>query len=160
LANMETKTLAINFNAIYKNSTVGDQMGQKVNFEKLKIKPQGGRIKLTLIINLEKGVKCTEDAPQKWQLDLPANGLWRTNQANGSLLKNKQVELDLTVPSERENKGNGESLLVTFKLNLCSGDVCFPKLFSVNFPINYDRNGQDCIIEDVNVYVNRINVKI
>jgi NHL repeat len=163
LANTETKTLAINFNGVNIGvADAADSGDPKFSFEKLKLKPQGGKVKLTLILNFERGVKCTEAAPQKWQLQLPANGLWTASPGvSGAVPKNRHLDLDITVPSERENKANVESLIVTFKLNLCAGDMCYPKMFAVHFPIGYDHTtGQDCIVEDVNVYVNRQNVKI
>lgn len=146
ISTMKRKTL----NMIFDSTPKANELGKVLKFGLLKIKPQGGKIKLSLILSPEKDVHLTEEAPQKWNVFLP-NEHWYIDQQNG-LYKREPIELDVTVPEVVDIK-KVESLIVSFKLNLCMNNLCFPRIFSILFPMKYDEDGLDCIIEEANIKV-------
>lgn len=146
VSTMKRKTLSMIFDSTPKTN----ELGKVLKFGLLKIKPQGGKIKLSLTLSPEKDVHLTEEAPQKWNVFLP-NEHWYIDHQNG-LYKTEPVELDVTVPAVVDSQ-KVESLIVSFKLNLCMNNICFPRVFSILFPMKYDEEGLDCIIEEANIKV-------
>uniref|UniRef100_A0A6B2E9D7 Thioredoxin domain-containing protein n=1 Tax=Phlebotomus kandelakii TaxID=1109342 RepID=A0A6B2E9D7_9DIPT len=156
LTTLQVKSLGISFNA-----TGSDQMkhpGTPLQFGKLVLKPLGGKIRLSISVSLEQELGFTEDAPQKWNVYLP-NDSWYVNQQNGALRKGQPVEIDITVPPA-SFKQQVDSFSVHFKVALCARSLCFPRSFSVAFPVSYESDGLDCIIEDVLVKIDETMVKL
>lgn len=149
---MKTQTLQLKFNSPAKEF----DYGKILKFDKLKMNPKGGKIRLAINCAFEQGVKLNESAPQKFICKVP-NESWQMTPDSGDYKAKKNVDLDITVPP----KGSCfqfYNFLVNFKLNLCSGDVCFLRNFTLDFPVVYANDGQD-IIEEVSIKVGQ-DVKI
>ncbi|GAB0091012.1 NHL repeat-containing protein 2 [Sergentomyia squamirostris] len=157
LATLEVKSLNISFNVANMDSM--KHPGTPLQFGRLVLKPQGGKIRLSIAINLEQGVGMTSDTPQKWNVYLPSDS-WYVNQQNGLLRKDKSIDIDITVPPVGSKQHQGDNFSVHFKLSLCARDICFPRSFSVAFPVIYESDGLDCIIEDVLVKIDETMVKL
>lgn len=155
LSTLEVKPLAISFNATGNDAL--KHPGTPLQFGKLVLKPLGGKIRLSINLSLE-DIGFTEEAPQKWNVYLP-NDSWYVNQQNGSVKRGQTVDIDITVPPA-SFKLQVDTFSVHFKLALCVRSLCFPRSFSVAFPVTYDTDGLDCIIEDVLVKIDENMVKV
>ncbi|XP_055697735.1 NHL repeat-containing protein 2 [Phlebotomus papatasi] len=155
LSTLEVKPLSISFNATGNDAL--KHPGTPLQFGKLVLKPLGGKIRLSINLNLE-DIGFTEEAPQKWNVYLP-NDSWYVNQQNGSVKRGQTVDIDITVPPANF-KLQADTFSVHFKLALCVRSLCFPRSFSVAFPVTYDTDGLDCIIEDVLVKIDENMVKV
>lgn len=152
LKTMKSSILALKFNTPSKEF----DYGKILKFEKLKISPNGGKIRMCIAINLEKDVKLTSEAPQKFIVKIPAE-TWQISPIMGDYKLKKNVDLDITVP--KKPCFQTCDFLVNFKLNLCSGDVCFFQNFTLDFPVTYANDGLESVIEEVSVKVGQ-DVKI
>uniref|UniRef100_A0A2M4BDL8 Putative nhl repeat-containing protein 2 n=1 Tax=Anopheles marajoara TaxID=58244 RepID=A0A2M4BDL8_9DIPT len=99
---------------------------------------------LRLLFNFSfagKGTKLTEGAPQRWSLTLPSTD-WGCEQTNGSLDGAQPLTLPITVPQGRELSANGNpvTIEIDFNLNLCEGDLCFPKQFTVRLDVRQEQD--------------------
>ncbi|XP_053681337.1 NHL repeat-containing protein 2 [Anopheles nili] len=98
---------------------------------------------VTLNLNfLEPTTKLTDGAPQRWSLELPSTE-WHCEPKNGTV-DGSSLELRITSPervispsNENGNNDEDDQIMVNFKLNLCEGDICFPKEFSVQLELRY-----------------------
>lgn len=154
LKTMKTTTLNLKFNAPMKEF----DYGKILKFDKLKVSSNGGKLRLAIALNLEPGVKMTDGAPQKFICKIPGDE-WIISPAHGDYKPKKNVDLDITVPKKVTACFQFCNFLVNFKLNLCSGDICFFKNFTLDFPVTYTNDGLDCIIQEVSVKVGQ-DVKI
>lgn len=155
LKSMKTTTLNLKFNV---PTTKEFDYGKILKFDRLKVNLNGGKLRLAIAINLDQGVKLTEGAPQKFICKI-SNDDWIIFPTNGDYKTKKNVDLDITVPKKATTCFEFYNFLVNFKLNLCSGNVCFFKNFTLDFPVIYSKDGLDCIIEEVSVKVGQ-DVKI
>jgi len=143
---MKTTTLALKFNAPTKEF----DYGKILKFDKLKVSTKGGKIRLAIAVQLEPGVKVTDGAPQKFVAKVPTD-TWLIQPPHGDFKIKKNIDLDVTVP--RKPCFQSSDFLVNFKLNLCSGDLCFARNFTLDFPVTYASDGLESIIEEVNIKV-------
>uniref|UniRef100_A0A182XPC6 Thioredoxin-like fold domain-containing protein n=1 Tax=Anopheles quadriannulatus TaxID=34691 RepID=A0A182XPC6_ANOQN len=103
--------------------------------------PNAGQSSLRLTFNFtfpEQTTKLTEGAPQQWSLELPAGG-WSCDSTKGTI-DTKTLQLLIALPPGNDaTNGNEPSnpVALTFKLNLCEGDICFPKEFVVLLEVQY-----------------------
>lgn len=148
---MKTATLQLKFNSPVKEF----DYGKILKFDKLKINSKGGKIRLAINCAFEAGVKLTEGAPQKFVCKAPET--WKIAPDSGDYKVKKNVDLDIAVP-KKGTCFQFFNFLVNFKLNLCSGDVCFFRNFTLDFPVVYANDGLD-VIEEVTVKVGQ-DVKI
>ena len=157
LKEMKVKTLHVRFNATGQQNEAGNIYHYT---NTLSLCPNGGKINLKIDFGMLGAVKMTSDAPQKWTLNLPANGLWLSNSLSGLLNTKTPIELEIQVPSEKSNKSREDEFAFTFKLNLCADGICFPKLFTLTFLTVYEADGVDFVGENVQVNVGKEIVKI
>lgn len=153
LKTMKTQSLNLKFNTPSKEF----DYGKIIRFEKLRISPDGGKIRLAIAISLEPGVKLTDaPAPQKFITKTPSD-TWKIAPTSGDFKPKKNVDLDITVP--KKPCFQSCEFLVNFKLNLCAGDICFFRNFTLHFPVTYAADGLESVIEEVAVKVGQ-DVKI
>lgn len=163
LATMTTKPLKLIFNPLTQSIDTGDELKSNII---LKIQPTGAKILLGINLAPHSGVKFTENAPQKWTVELP-NDLWSIPTESASFVpkpdKNgiSKLLFDITAPSIR-NSQEQEFLLITFKLSLCAVEknVCFAKIFTVNVPVIYTLDGMDSINEEIKLTLSETEVSI
>lgn len=157
LHSFKCKPLTITFDV----TPIKHDLGEIIEFPQLKIKPSGGKLRLSILLTLN-DLHFTEGAPQKWNIFLP-NDNWYINQLNGVYKSSEPIELDITVPpisipvsptpGEDSSNNNNYDIHLAFKLNFCKNNICFPRLFSIKFQTTYVENGLDCIIEEACVKV-------
>uniref|UniRef100_A0A182JIX7 Thioredoxin-like fold domain-containing protein n=1 Tax=Anopheles atroparvus TaxID=41427 RepID=A0A182JIX7_ANOAO len=99
--------------------------------------------------------KLTEGAPQHWSLRLPSTEWTSQERTKGTIdpSRERSLQLNITPPEQDPStNGNGNSESVTigvdFRLNLCEGDVCFPKEFAVQLDVVYDGAGGSPTVVD------------
>lgn len=171
LEKMTSQTLKLLFNTTAQRIDLGNQIKLPVTF---KIQPTGAKILLNFTLKPEPGVKFTDDAPQKWSVQLP-NDLWKVPNEAGSLQivnissndeppqisVQSNLIIDIAAPSIR-NSQEHETLLIIFKLNLCTIEnmACFSKTFTVNLPIIYSLDGMNSIDENIEVTISEKEVQI
>lgn len=154
LKSMTTKPLKLNFNV---RSNITAKADHTLSLGGLKIKPSGGKIKLSILLNFEDNTKLTEGAPQLWYVYLP-NDLYFVDRQNGTLKSDGKIDVDISAPKCKEPME--ESVTIYCKLNLCTDVKCFSKIISLEVPLIFNDSGLDCIIEDINVVVSQNSVHI
>lgn len=107
-----------------------------VHSRPVNISVQGGKLIFDISIKFEDGLKLTDDAVQKWNIDLP-NALW-SSAPNGGVFSQK-VDVVVTVPPMKDSPN--ESVDLMFHLLTCTKDTCLPKNFIIEQPIAYLQNG-------------------
>ncbi|XP_052873008.1 NHL repeat-containing protein 2 [Anopheles cruzii] len=105
----------------------------------IKLYPRSGNATLRLVFDFafpETSTKLTEGAPQRWSLALPSTE-WGCEQTKGTLdVSVRSLALQMAPPAGVfTTNGNPVTVDVAFKLNLCEGDVCFPKEFTVRLDV-------------------------
>uniref|UniRef100_A0A182QK42 Thioredoxin-like fold domain-containing protein n=1 Tax=Anopheles farauti TaxID=69004 RepID=A0A182QK42_9DIPT len=107
-----------------------------------------GTVSLTFNLAFpERTTKLTEGAPQRWSLELPSTG-WSCESTKGTIDSASDHTLNLLINAQPIAGSNGNEepapvLALTFKLNLCEGDVCFPKEFTVLLDVQYSAAEDD-----------------
>lgn len=96
----------------------------------------GGKLILQILIKFEDGLKVTNDAVQKWNVDFP-DALWCSAPSGGSF--SKFVDVVITIPPAKYS--NSEAIDIKFDLLLCTKDTCLPKNFIIRQPITYLKDG-------------------
>uniref|UniRef100_A0A182MYG8 Thioredoxin-like fold domain-containing protein n=1 Tax=Anopheles dirus TaxID=7168 RepID=A0A182MYG8_9DIPT len=105
----------------------------------------------------ERTTKLTEGAPQRWSLELPSTE-WSSESTKGSIDAASDHSLNLlinaqltssTSPSGNGNEETARTIALNFKLNLCEGDVCFPKEFTVLLDVQYSAATDDGLPDTV-----------
>lgn len=156
LHSMAIRTMQLSFNATTDNGNGLTDLGLIIQSRKIRIRPRGGALKITVQLSFSDGgkTKLTDGAPQKWNVLMP-NEKWQIIRQNGTVTAGQPVQLDISVPSIESSQNEEESIEIAFKLNLCAGDICFPKVFSLTFPIVYDAvaRDDDCINETLTAIV-------
>lgn len=112
---------------------------------RIRVHRLGAAARLLVLIGCNAGVKLTEEAPQKWTLSM-SNDNWVIQPTTGTVVADQPIQLDILPSAASLKAGNDDNrmtteygdIVMTFKLNLCSGEICFPKIFSITFPICYD----------------------
>lgn len=122
----------------------------------IKIKPQGGVIHLHVILVNGVETTFTKDAPQKWQIHLP-NSSWTAAELNGCVMPTEQFQLTVNVPGI-ENSQAEETVRLSYRLMLCANDICFPKVFTINFTVAYSNEGLENITEILQPVITRDSV--
>lgn len=153
LSTMTTKQLKLNFNV----KADIDRADYVLALTTLKIKPNGGKIKLSITLNCVDGAKLTEGAPQSWNVYLPSE-LYFVDRQNGTLKADGKIDIDITAPVSQVD--SQDIVTIYCKLNLCKNNLCFSKLISLRIPVSFHNDGLDCIIEDINVYVSDSGIRV
>lgn len=159
LSDMSIRPLKIKFNAQETEPT--DYAGDVYAYEgTFKVLPDGGKVTLKLEFGyLESNIKLTEGAPQRWSLALPSD-TWRCDTMSGTISSlNDGLSLNIVVPEEVDKQTRVQSL-VNFKLNLCAGDVCFPKEFQLGLNLAHDETGASAVEGTLMVQIGRKNVVV
>lgn len=110
----------------------------------VKISTDGGKLQLSINLQIDENVKLTDGAPQKWAITLPNNTDWTSTSANGSIEiddNNKSGKAIIDINAVENSQGVQEQqITITFKLSLCAinADICYPKTFSIIVPVVYD----------------------
>uniref|UniRef100_A0A182P8E0 Thioredoxin-like fold domain-containing protein n=1 Tax=Anopheles epiroticus TaxID=199890 RepID=A0A182P8E0_9DIPT len=114
----------------------------------IKMHPNAGQSSIRLTFNLsfpESTTKLTEGAPQQWSIELPSGG-WSCDSTKGTLDASggQTLQLLIALPPANDarqapptNGNDPNPIAIIFKLNLCEGDVCFPKEFTVLLEVQY-----------------------
>ncbi|XP_058129464.1 NHL repeat-containing protein 2 [Anopheles ziemanni] len=113
----------------------------------------------------EPATKFSEGAPQRWSLQLPSTKWVCQEGTKGTIDPSPEqgLKLQVTLPKyDLPTNGNGESALlgVDFKLNLCEGDVCFPKEFTLRLDVNFSTDDAEVLdnylaTETIKIYLSR-----
>ncbi|XP_055621335.1 NHL repeat-containing protein 2 isoform X2 [Toxorhynchites rutilus septentrionalis] len=159
LSDMSIRPLKIKFNAQLAESA--DHPGDIYVYEgTFKVLPDGGKVNLKLEFGyLESNIKLTAGAPQRWSLALPSDA-WRCDTMSGTINSlNDGLTLDVVVPKGSEQQKPVQST-VNFKLNLCAGDVCFPKEFQLGLNFAHDVTGASAAKGSLMVQIGRKNVVV
>lgn len=90
----------------------------------------GAKIILKLKFDFINRLKLTEEAPQKWVVDLP-NTSWSCVPISGNNLEN--IEIVINTPSSTTN----EFVDVIFNIVTCNENACIPKQFIIRQPIRF-----------------------
>lgn len=156
---VDLKTLVLEPLALFFDETKSQNQLSTLTTSKLLVHTSGAKISLEFTLTTKSHAKFTE-APQKWQLET-LNERWQTlSNTSGAVLLKPSTEpqkkdsteqqqcgvasVDLIAPNSLEGNTVGNlSVIVVFKLNLCSNDqgICFPKHFKVSVPIEYSADG-------------------
>lgn len=151
LKNMTMKSWKLDFYEFENNSEIdapfgGTSSGPIIQSKQIQIKPEGGSLTLQIALMFnENDTKFAIEAPQKWNIFLP-NENWLIGRHSGTFIITQSspsghiLKLEVKVPGIRSSHEE-ETVAVAFKLNLCSRNICFPKQFSMGFPILYS-NGE------------------
>lgn len=158
---VDLKTLILEQMSLFFDETKAQNQLSTLTTSKLLVHTSGAKISLEFVLTTKSNAKFTE-APQKWQLDT-LNERWKTTSSTSGTVSLKQSELekkdsneqqqqqkfgtatvDLIAPNSFEGNAIGNlSVIIVFKLNLCSDDkgICYPKNFKVSVPIEYSADG-------------------
>lgn len=114
----------------------------RVRHEVLTAKPivvntKGGKAIVKLTVNLENGLKMTQDAEQKWTADLPS-AAWSCAPCSGSNVTG--LDAVVSVPPSSQCQEEDNVLEFVFNLLTCDKDLCMPKNFLVRLPIVYKQD--------------------
>lgn len=112
-----------------------NDFGANLQSTRIRVRRSGAAARINVLVSCG-GVKFTDQAPQKWSVSMP-NEKWLIQQKGGPVVADQPIQLDIAVPAA-DDSVEQESVVMSLKLSLCSGDVCFPKLFSITFPVFYD----------------------
>lgn len=129
---------------------------ERVRYEILKAKPivvhtKGGKSIINLAVNLESGLKLTQDAEQKWIAELPSAS-WSCAPCSGSNVTS--LDAVISVPPYSQSQEENNVLEFVFNLLTCDKDLCMPKNFVIQVPIVYKQDGNI----EVNSYIT-VNLK-
>lgn len=135
---------------------------ERARYEILKAKPitvntKGGKAIVQLIVNLENGLKLTQDAEQKWLVELPSAS-WSCAPCSGSNITN--VDAVVAVPPYSHTQEECNHFEFVFSLLTCDNDLCMPKNFIVQVPVVYKQDGSVEVNNIVSVHVQPSEIRI
>ncbi|KRT80441.1 hypothetical protein AMK59_6992 [Oryctes borbonicus] len=115
---------------------------------------KGGKLIIQVNLNFLGGLKLSEEAPQKWFVDLP-NASWSCVPVSGTSTEN--VDLVLSVPKLATTTA---SIDLVFNLITCTADSCYPKSFILRQLIQTSDSGVTSFNSQLNVdlYVDKIQL--
>lgn len=116
---------------------------ERVRYENLKAKPivlsaKGGKAIIKVTVNLENSLKLTQDAEQKWIVELPSAS-WSCAPCSGSNVTS--LDAVISVPPYSQSQEENNVLEFVFSLLTCDKDLCMPKNFIVQVPVLYKQEG-------------------
>ncbi|XP_050081443.1 NHL repeat-containing protein 2 [Anopheles maculipalpis] len=148
LADGSIRPLKLNFRVPEELDSVGENRRSAITTLKptrpIKMHPDAGQSSLRLTFNMTfpgQATKLTDGAPQQWSLELPTTE-WSCDCTKGTIDTGSGQSLRLLivppVNDALQLNGNDPSpIAVNFKLNLCEGDICFPKELTVLLEVQY-----------------------
>lgn len=118
---------------------------ERVRYEILKAKSiiinsKGGKCIINVFVNLESGLKLTQDAEQKWIVELPSAS-WSCAPCSGSNVTSLDTVTIVPPFSQSQDEEENQVVEFVFSLLTCDEDLCMPKNFVVQVPIVYKPNG-------------------
>ncbi|KAL3279328.1 hypothetical protein HHI36_016835 [Cryptolaemus montrouzieri] len=101
----------------------------------LKSKPvplskEGGKIILHVSLQFLKGLKLTEEAPQKWEVQLP-NLSWSCVPSSG----NDSSNIDIVISAPSIVSFSEDCIILVLDLITCTDSTCLPKNFAIEIPL-------------------------
>ncbi|XP_019868171.1 NHL repeat-containing protein 2 isoform X2 [Aethina tumida] len=139
---------------ISEESSVLDKSKYKIiQIKPLSVNTKGGKIILSIKLNFKDGLGLTQDAPQKWIVDVP-NATWSCVPNSGCDLKN----VDMVVSVPEMNSAKGKTIDIAFNLITCTSETCLPKNFIVRANVEYNNNGKTNINEEVMIHLNPLDI--
>lgn len=116
---------------------------ERLRYEILKAKPivvstKGGKAIVKVLVHLDSGLKLTQEAEQKWLVDLPSAS-WSCAPCSGSNVTS--LDAVVSVPPYSQSQEEANLLEFVFNLLTCDKDLCMPKNFVVQVPVAYKQGG-------------------
>uniref|UniRef100_A0A182W2H1 Thioredoxin-like fold domain-containing protein n=1 Tax=Anopheles minimus TaxID=112268 RepID=A0A182W2H1_9DIPT len=146
LADCSIRPLKLNFRVPEELDSVGENRRSGITLKPTRpitMHPGAGQSSLRLTFNLSfpgQTTKLTDGAPQQWSLELPSTE-WGCECTKGTIDTAAGQTLQLLIaPPANDASMNGNDpapIALNFKLNLCEGDICFPKEFTVLLEVQY-----------------------
>lgn len=133
---------------------ISDKKLTRILSKPVEVSSKGGKLILSVSLKFESDLKLTEQAPQKWSLELP-NLMWSSVPSNGSNVEYVDSVINLSPSSEKDNFVN-----FVFNIVTCTPNTCLPKSFIVCQPIRFINNGPTSIEHKINVCVGPNNLDI
>lgn len=131
---------------------------ERLKAKRIKVNCIGGSLHLNVMVKLEGNIKLTEGAPQSWKLDSQNKNILIPC-ANGSLdTRTLSFSIDLTLP--KTDPGTKDRLEIKLQLNACSNNLCFPKSFVLDVPLNFGDIDKSLVGEELVVYLSEKEVRL
>ncbi|CAH1987526.1 unnamed protein product [Acanthoscelides obtectus] len=133
---------------------------KKIGYEVLTRKPikiskDGGKIIISVKINLGRNVKLTDDTPQSWAVDLP-DFTWSAVPKSGSELD----DIDVVISVPPHTNGGTNDVDFVFDLVICGADTCIPRKFLMRVPVEYSEKGSIHVSETIGAEVGQGRIKM
>lgn len=171
VVNLSTSTLEPL--TLYFDESKTDSQSSTLTTSKILVHTSGAKISLEFVLTTKSGIKFTDNAPQKWQLDT-LNVRWQACTVTSGTVALKPNDsdnkntigvatVDLLAPNSVEGNAIGnESVIIIFKMSLCADDkgICFPKNFKISVPIEYSVDGTTEINKKTKVTIDEQKIEL
>ena len=104
------------------------------------VNTRGGELNASFNIVFTNDLKLNADAPQEWQVSLPAN-TWTAKSLTGRL----STPISVKLPEEEEERNQ---LRVTLNIMACTVDTCVPLKLSVLFNVQRRTDAPTVVTEE------------
>lgn len=112
-----------------------------------------GTVNISFEIKLKEGIHFTEGAPQKCVSTLEGS----VEKQEKVVVENEKVNFEWKLPG---NSGQ-EKLIFKVRLSLCENDLCFPKIFTIECPVEVNsKEGGDVVKQEFILVVDKNSVKM
>ena len=151
LETRSTETLILNFNTLDATQPSAARSKQLIRDNPIHISPDGGHLNLLISLNCnDDNLKFTKDAPQKWKITTFSKANLNILKNTGTFSAGETISILIDLPELNESHQIDDMFLqITFNLNLCSGDVCFPKVFTMASKLLYSTDSSTNVAEKI-----------